>query len=103
MKLALKSRLKLQRFQEYVLKSFVNMASDSEVLFLLNLTVDLYIILNVPSSSKLSRMQSIPLNQNKFHNNSGGTIHTGQHIKLVDTYEKFHVANKWMYIKIFHY
>ncbi len=37
---------------------------------------------------KIGTIQSIPLNQNKFQNNSGG-IHRGLHIKLVDTYKKF--------------
>jgi hypothetical protein len=43
---------------------------------------------------KVSRIQSISLNQNKFQNNSGGKIQRGLQCKLVDTYEKIQVANK---------
>ncbi len=32
------------------------------------------------TENKVSRIKSIPLNQNKFQNNTGGKIHRGIHI-----------------------
>ncbi len=53
------------------------------------------------AKDKVSRIQSSPLNQNKFQNNSGVKIHRSLHIKLVDIYEKIHVANKQINNNVF--
>jgi hypothetical protein len=41
-----------------------------------------------------SRIQSIPLNQNTFQNNSGRKIHKGLHYTLKDIFDSIQVANK---------
>ncbi len=50
--------------------------------------------------SKVSRIQSIPLNQNKFQNNSEAKIHRSLYYTLIDIYEWIQAANKYIYKEI---
>jgi hypothetical protein len=52
-------------------------------------------MLEIHNVSKVSRIQSISLKQNKFQNNSGGKIHRCLNYTLVVTCAKIQVANKW--------